>query len=102
MAPRNKPDSGPLRLAIGMSGIALASAIATALLAPASTAAGGGVTQTTVVLPVQPTPAASHVIRYVQLKPGQTAPPQAIVKQAPASTPRVVTVTTTQSGRVVP
>jgi hypothetical protein len=102
MVPRSKPDSGPIRLAIGMSGVALASAMATALLAPASTAAGGGVAQTTVVLPAQPTPAASHITRYVQLKPGQTAPPQAVVKQAPAPTPRVVTVTTTQSGVVVP
>jgi hypothetical protein len=102
MAPKGKPDSGPLRLAIGMSGIARGRARAPPRRGPASTAAGGGTTQTTVIVPVQPTPAATHVTRYVQLQPGQTAPPQAIVKQAPASTPRVVTVTTTQSGRVVP
>jgi hypothetical protein len=106
MVPRSKPDSGPLRLAIGMSGVALASAMATALLASAGTAAGtaggGGIAQTTVILPAQPTPPVTHVVKYVQLNPGQTAPPQAVVKQAPAPTPRVVTVTTTQSGVVVP
>jgi hypothetical protein len=102
MAPRSRPDSGPLRLAIGMGGVALASAIATALLAPASTAVGGGVQQTTMVIPAQPAPPVTHVVKYVQLKPGQTAPPQAVVKAAPVSTPRIVTVTTTQSGVVVP
>jgi hypothetical protein len=102
MVPRSKPDSGPLRLAIGMSGVALASALATALLAPAGTGGGGGTAQTTVILPAQPTPPVTHVVKYVQLNPGQTAPPQAVVKQAPAPTPRVVIVTTTQSGVVKP
>ena len=37
----------------------------------------------------------------VQLGPGETAPPKAIVQQAPAPTPRVVTVTTRQSGQVM-
>ena len=46
-----------------------------------------------------PAPSVRHVIQYVQLKPGQTAPPKAVVKQAPAPPPRVVVVTTTrQSG----
>jgi hypothetical protein len=102
MAPRSRPDSGPLRLAIGMGGIALASAVATALLAPASTTAGGSVQQTTMVIPAPPPAPVTHVVKYVQLKPGQTAPPQAVVKQAPAPTPRVVIVTTTQSGVVKP
>jgi hypothetical protein len=41
-----------------------------------------------------------HVTRYVQLEPGQTAPPQASIVPAPKPTPRVVVVTTTrQSGK---
>ena len=40
-----------------------------------------------------------HVVQYVQLLPGQTPPPNATVSQAaPAPTPRVVVVTTRQSG----
>ncbi len=79
-----------------MTGIAAASAIATALLAPSGT--GVGTTQTVVTLPADPSPIVQHVVRYVTLKPGQTAPPQAVVKQLPAPTPRTVVVTTRQSG----
>ena len=87
-----------MRIAIGMTGLAAASAIATALLAPATAATGGAAGQTTVVLPAQPAAAVRHVTKIVQLKPGQTAPPQAVVRQAPAPKPRVVVVTTRQSG----
>lgn len=97
-APKRRPDPGPLRIAIGMTGIAAASAIATALLSSSGANVDAGTVQTAVTLPADPTPAARHVIRYVQLKPGQTAPPKAVVKQAPAPKPRVVVVTTRQSG----
>ena len=97
-APKNRPDAGPMRIAIGMTGIAAASAIATALLAPATAATGGATAQTTVVLPAQPAAPVRHVTKVVQLMPGQTAPPQAVVQQAPAPKPRVVVVTTRQSG----
>jgi len=98
-APRSRPDPGPMRIAIGMTGIAAASAIATALLAPVATVSGtGDVSQTTATLPAQPAPSVRHVTKIVQLKPGQTAPPQAVVQQAPAPKPRVVVVTTRQSG----
>lgn len=97
-APKRRPDPGPLRIAIGMTGIAAASAIATALLSSSGANVDAGTVQTAVTLPADPTPAAPHVIRYVQLKPGQTAPPKAVVKQAPAPKPRVVVVTTRQSG----
>jgi hypothetical protein len=88
-----------MRIAIGMTGIAAASAIATALLGPAATASGAGsVAQTTVEIPAQTTTPVRHVTKIVQLQPGQTAPPQAVVRQAPAPKPRVVVVTTRQSG----
>jgi hypothetical protein len=81
-----------------MTGIAAASAIATALLGPAGASADVGTVQAAVTLPADPTAVARHVVQYVQLKPGQTAPPKAVVKQAPAPKPRVVVVTTRQSG----
>jgi hypothetical protein len=84
-----------------MTGIAAASAIASALMS--SSGANAGVRtvqtiQTIVTLPADPTPSPRHVVQYVQLLPGQTAPPKAIVKQAPAPKPRIVVVTTRQSG----
>ncbi len=97
MQPRPRPDARPLRIAVGMGAFATASALVTALTAqgttPAATAippaAGADATA----------PAVRHVIEYVHLKPGQTAPPQATVKAAPTPKPRVVVVTTTrQSG----
>ena len=102
--PRRRPDPGPLRLAIGMTGIAAASAIASALMSSSGANADVGTfgtvqtVQTVLTLPADPTPSPRHVVQYVQLLPGQTAPPKAIVKQAPAPKPRIVVVTTRQSG----
>jgi hypothetical protein len=81
-----------------MTGIAAASAIASALLSSSGANADVGTVQTVVTLPADPTPVTRHVVRYVQLVPGQTAPPKAVVKQAPTPKPRVVVVTTRQSG----
>lgn len=92
--PRRRPDPNPSRIAIGMTGVAVASAIAAAVLAPQGTAA---VAQTSTPA-VQGAAQVRHVVKYVQLQPGQTAPPQAVVQQAPAPTPRVVVVATRQSG----
>lgn len=97
VARKPRPDPGPLRIAVALTGIATASALISAFLAPsvdvnASTAA----TSTTV--DAAPTDAVKHIVRYVQLQPGQTAPPNVIVQQAPAPKPRVVVVTTKQSG----
>jgi hypothetical protein len=95
---RSRPDPTGLRVAIGFGGIAAASALATAFLAPATAAAPAapGTDATTLVAadvgPVR------REVRYVQLLPGQTPPPNASVAQAPAPTPRVVVVTTRQSG----
>ena len=95
-----------MRLLAGFVGLASLSAIASGLLptvvpAAASGAAAAGATSTTATVATDPAPqAVKHVTRYVQLAPGQTAPPQAAVVAAPKPTPRVVVVTTTrQSGK---
>ena len=86
-----------MRALLGLTGVAALSALATALAVPPP---ASQVTTTVVQAQVEPSVAASHVTRYVQLKPGQTAPPNAPVKAAPVATPRVVVVTTTrQSGK---
>ena len=98
-----RPDPGPLRVALALTGMATASALITAFLAPSAGADAGTAatttTTTTTTVADAPTPSVRHVVQYVQLKPGQTAPPAAIVKQAPAPKPRVVVVTTRQSGK---
>lgn len=95
IAAKARPDSRPLRIAIGMGAVATISAFATAMSLPSGGDASSAV-QTTVESPVATAPI-RHVIKYVQLKPGETAPPEAVVKQAPTPTPRVVIVTTRQS-----
>ena len=96
---RPRPDARPLRIAVGMGAVAAASALVTALVSPPPAGPAPVQAQTTITLPADPAPPVRHVTEYVQLKPGQTAPPHAIVKQAPAPKPRVVVVTTTrQSG----
>ena len=92
-AGRPRPDPSAQRLAVAFGGVAAASALVTAFLAP--TTAATATDQTVIV--ANPAPV-QHVTRYVQLLPGQTAPPDATVVQAPAATPRVVVVTTRQSG----
>ena len=83
---------------LGFTGIAAASAIATAIIQPPTGATG---TTTTITQDVAGQSAAPvrHVTQYVQLKPGQTAPPNATVKSVPQPTPRVVVMTTHQSGK---
>lgn len=96
--PRSRPDPNPMRLMAGFIGLASLSAIASGLL-PGVTPTSPVSATTTIVTDVAALPA-KHVTRYVQLKPGQTAPPQAAVVAAPKPTPRVVVVTTTrQSGK---
>lgn len=95
-----RPDPGPLRIAIGLTGMATASALLTAFLSsPTGANAGAPANTTFATAAAAPDPAIRHVVRYVQLAPGQTPPPNAVVQQAPAPTPRVVTVTTRQSGK---
>jgi hypothetical protein len=99
-APRSRPDPTPLRLLVGLAGIASASAITSALL-PSVTPAPVAVTHITNISdgPAGSTPTVIHVTRTVVLQPGETPPPQASVVIPPTPTPRVHVVTTTrQSG----
>ena len=77
-----------MRLMAGFIGLASLSAIASGLLpsvVPAASAAGAA---TTATVAADPAPApVQHVTRYVQLAPGQTAPPQAAVVAAPGRRP---------------
>ncbi len=113
---KSKPDARPMRFALVAGGIATLSALAAAIVLPprpspqqGSQVAGPGPTGT----PIQ----VQRPIQYVQLAPGQTAPPGATVIDAAAPTPLTVVVTippqaaaaptpvvirTTQSGRVIP
>ena len=94
---RSRPDPGAMRLAVGFVGLATTSAIVSAMLAPAP----AGSTAATTVAALTDTgvaPEVVHVAHYIQLKPGETAPPQAVVQQQAAPAPRIVTVTTRQSG----
>lgn len=92
-----RPDPRPMRIAIGMTGLAAATAMVTAIAMPPPSS---GPITTVVTEPAQPAPSVVHVTRYVQLLPGETPPPQAVVKAVPTPQPRVVVVTTTrQSGK---
>ena len=117
-----KPDARPMRLAIFAGGVAVLSAVAAAIVRPARPAV--------IIPPVDtsdPTPVATGTpvdvqqpIQYIQLLPGQTAPPGATVidpnaprptaiqatlppqaaAPAPPRKPRIIR--TTQSGKVLP
>jgi hypothetical protein len=90
--PKARPDPGPMRLLMGVTGLAAATALATAIVRPnAPTVAPA--TADASPLPTPPPLVVRHVKRYVQLKPGETAPPGATVVQRPEASPRVVVVT---------
>jgi hypothetical protein len=94
-APKARPDPGPMRLTLAMTGFVAATAMATAIIrppAPAPAATPDPVPQPTDA-PTQPPLVIRRVTQYVQLKPGETAPPGATVVQKPAASPRVVVVT---------
>lgn len=83
---------------IGLTGLVATSAIATSIVLPP--ARSNVATMTSVEAPAVPAAPVRHVTRYVQLRPGETAPPSAAVRAAPDPTPRIVVVTTTrQSGK---
>ncbi len=94
--PSARPDPRPMRTLLGLTGVAALAAFATAMTAPSAGASSTAVAQAQEI----PAPSVIHVKKFVQLKPGETAPPAALVQAAPAATPRVVVVTTTrQSGK---
>ena len=118
--PKAKPDARPMRAALGAGGLAAFSAVLAAIILPA--------TPPVIVPAVDPqlqaapdtsgTPISlQRPIQYVQLLPGQTAPPGAVVVDPSGPRPTSVVVTvpapaakaqkpiiikTTQSGKVVP
>ena len=99
--PHVKPDANPLRLLLGLAGVASASALVTAMLPSITPAPVVDVATTQQQdAAVAPQPSVIHVQRVVQLAPGQTAPPNTSVQIAPQPTPRVRVVTVTrQSGK---
>jgi hypothetical protein len=105
-----------MRLALGAGGLAAFSAIVTAIVIPPGSMAGaaqstsqsaGGPATSPATVQVQ------HQVRYIQLQPGQTAPPGAtvidptapkpitVVTTVPAPAQKPVIIKTTQSGTVV-
>lgn len=95
--PGARPDPSPLRLLLGLAGLASASAIASAMLPSVLPRADGA--QVVLDAAAVPEPSVIHVTKVVQLLPGETPPPQASVIVQPTPTPRVHVVTTRQSGR---
>ncbi len=107
-----RPDPTPMRVAVGIGGLATLSGLVTAIfVAPAVApmpAADASVPATPSTITQQ------RPVVYVQLSPGQTAPPGATVIDAKAPKPitivtrvavpaqKTVVVRTTQSGTVVP
>lgn len=115
---RSRPDARPMRLVIGAGGLAAFSALAAAIVLPPTPAPSATAdTQQADVVPTGTPINVQRQVQYVQLQPGQTAPPGATVIDAAAPTPMTVVVTitappaparkprvvrTTQSGKVLP
>ncbi len=112
--PRQRPDPRPMRLVLGLGGLAALSALVGAVVAPpapivavdgtggasdAATASPGtaeaaaGAAAGASLSPAgstagEPPTIVQHVTRYIYLAPGQTPPPQALVTRLQAPTPR--------------
>jgi hypothetical protein len=112
-----KPDPRPMRIALGAAGIAAFSALSAAIVMPPSPAVSAPMTYVQQPAPGGPgsVVAGQAPVLYVQLQPGQTAPPGARVitsTPAPAAAapaapaapvaPKPIIVRTTQSGKVIP
>jgi hypothetical protein len=93
-AAKAKPDARPMRLALGAGGLAALSALATAIVLPPRTVTvvqqvpadpQQQTTQQQTDTPpaVDPSAQATRPVRYIQLAPGETAPPGATVIPAP-------------------
>jgi hypothetical protein len=103
--PKARPDARPMRMALGAGGIAALSALATAIvlppqfnvLQPQSQQVDPG-QQVANQLSTDPSQAQPSIL-YIQLAPGQTAPPGAVVIDASgAPAPSSRTTTGTGSG----
>jgi hypothetical protein len=115
-AAKAKPDARPMRLALGAGGLAAFSAIVTAIVIPPGSMAGAAQSTSQSAGGPAASPATVQVQRqvlYIQLLPGQTAPPGAtvidpaapkpitVVTTVPAPAQKPVIIKTTQSGTVV-
>lgn len=116
--PKARPDARPMRMALGAGGLAALSALAAAIVIPPSPNIQATVDAQQAATDPPGTPiVVQKPIQYVQLLPGQTAPPGATVIDAAAPTPMTVVVNitpapqkaqkprvirTTQSGKVLP
>lgn len=113
---RARPDARPMRVALGAGGLAALSALLTAIALPVRSPAAAPVAGSQQMAPGStPTPITlQRPIQYVQLQPGQTAPPgatvidpaapqpTAVVITVPGPTQATIVVRTTQSGKVIP
>jgi hypothetical protein len=91
LEPKKRPDARPMRLAYAAGAVAAVS-VSTAGLVQFGQ---GSATSASLVPPPTEMPATvqvpvRHVIHYVHLKPGETAPPGARVITAKAPAPRIV------------
>lgn len=115
-AAKAKPDARPMRIALGAGGLAAFSALLSAIVMPARPPVVAPAADTQQAAPVATgTPISmQRPVQYIQLQPGQTAPPGAVVVDpsgplptaivitVPAPAQKPIVVKTTQSGKVVP
>ena len=110
-APKARPDARPMRIALGAAGLAAFSALVGAIVLPPRPAVYPA---TYVQQQAAPAGGAGQgPIQYIQLQPGQTAPPGAVVidptaqpvsgaAAVPAPALKPIIIRTTQSGKVIP
>jgi hypothetical protein len=105
-----------MRIALGSAGLAAFSALLTAIVMPAKPPVAVPTTDTQQAAPAAAgTPiSVQRPVQYVQLQPGQTAPPgatvvdpsgplpTAVVITVPAPAQKPIVIRTTQSGKVIP
>lgn len=108
-----RPESAGVRAVLGLVGLASTSALAGALLPSVlpRTTADTGAAAAAAAAAQAPEPSVLHLTRVIQLAPGETAPPGAVVDQgqgqaapAPRATPRptprvIIQTITRQSGQ---
>lgn len=89
--PKRRPDPRPMRIALGLGTFAAMSVLTGGLvrLSPSDTDAADG---SPVAAPAVGEEAL-HLVRYVQLRPGEQPPPGALVVQGTDPTPRIVVTT---------
>ena len=96
--PAARPDPRPMRFVYGAGSLVALSALTVGLIHPSDFASAGGATDADLATAIPTSadarrpgrPQVVHRLRYVKLKPGQTAPPGALVIRAPEAEPNVV------------